>query len=156
MTGVIVNDRCNISVNLLANLKFAAIAHRPQLMSHPGAVRRKSLRIPSQPVQAPIPPSLLQSPHLNSPQSIFRRAVSPRVPRIDDEWLQDTVPQNGAAKPLQQETKTELARPPFSGTVSFHRPAATPSGRPVLPSFGTRSEPNLSRIVEQDGYFIGL
>ncbi|KAJ7694152.1 hypothetical protein B0H17DRAFT_1057990 [Mycena rosella] len=75
-------------------------------MSQSGVVRKKSLRIPSQqPLQAPIPPSLLQSPHLNSPQSIFRRALSPRVPSIDDEWLQDTVPQHGAVRPPQQETK---------------------------------------------------
>ncbi|KAF9466392.1 hypothetical protein BDZ94DRAFT_1251842 [Collybia nuda] len=56
--------------------------------------RRRSLRIPHQSLNVPIPPTLLQSPYLNSPQSIFQRAVStPRHPNAEDEqWLQDTVP----------------------------------------------------------------
>ncbi|TFK72525.1 hypothetical protein BDN72DRAFT_836092 [Pluteus cervinus] len=56
--------------------------------------RKKSLCLPNQPLHVPVPPSLLQSPYLNSPQSIFQRAASaPRLPsEEDEEWLQDTVP----------------------------------------------------------------
>ncbi|KAJ7109167.1 hypothetical protein C8R44DRAFT_884246 [Mycena epipterygia] len=136
-------------------------------MSQPGVVRKKSLRIPAQPLQAPIPPSLLRSPHLNSPQSIFRRAMSPpRLPSVDDEWLQDTVPQHGAVKPPQQETKrehvsTELrSRRASQSSMTFSPSAVTPGGRPALPTrLGQRSEPNISRIrnlAEQDGYFVGF
>ncbi|ESK92991.1 hypothetical protein Moror_8894 [Moniliophthora roreri MCA 2997] len=42
----------------------------------------------------PIPPSLLQSPFLTSPHSIFQRPLSlPSTPTEEDEtWLRDTVP----------------------------------------------------------------
>jgi len=63
-------------------------------------VRRQSLRLTNQPIDMPIPPSLLQSPYLNSPKSIFKRAVtSPRHPSKEDEqWLQDTVPLSAHAR----------------------------------------------------------
>ncbi|KAF8638520.1 hypothetical protein AX16_010502 [Volvariella volvacea WC 439] len=61
--------------------------------------RKRSLCLPNpnQSLHVPIPPSLLQSPYLNSPQSIFQRTVSaPRLPsEEDEEWLQDTVPISG-------------------------------------------------------------
>ncbi|KAJ7684976.1 hypothetical protein DFH06DRAFT_23943 [Mycena polygramma] len=140
------------------------------IMSQPSVSRKKSLRIPTEPPPLkalPIPPSLLQSPHLNSPQSIFRRAMGPsaRVPRVDDEWLQDTVPQHGAVKPPPpQETKdpntnaTEQARRPSQGAQS-HRPMSTPGARPPLPKW-PKSEPNIHVVrtspVENDGYFVGF
>ena len=67
--------------------------HSRSLSTHRPA-RRRSLRLPSQPINIPVPPSLLQSPYLNSPASIFQRAVSsPQHPSKEDEqWLQDTVP----------------------------------------------------------------
>lgn len=63
-------------------------------ISMPDASRPKSLRLSSRPVNVPVPPSLAKSPHLHSPQSIFRRAISvPRLPSEEDEvWLRDTVP----------------------------------------------------------------
>lgn len=56
--------------------------------------RRKSLQIPLPPQDVPIPPSLLHSPYLISPESIFQRIVSaPHHPNEEDErWLRDTVP----------------------------------------------------------------
>lgn len=56
--------------------------------------RSHSLRLPSKPVDIPVPPSLAQSPHWTSPHSIFRRALShpPAPSREDEEWLRDTVP----------------------------------------------------------------
>jgi len=57
--------------------------------------RPSSLRITTRPVQVPIPPSLLTSPYLNSPESIFQREiVTPcrRPSEADEQWLQDTVP----------------------------------------------------------------
>ncbi|TFK42906.1 hypothetical protein BDQ12DRAFT_298658 [Crucibulum laeve] len=68
--------------------------HQPSTQPRQSLKRRKSLRLPSQPPPIPIPPSLLQSPYLNSPQSIFKRDLSaPRMPSQEDEqWLQDTIP----------------------------------------------------------------
>ncbi|KAJ7134951.1 hypothetical protein C8R43DRAFT_1021542 [Mycena crocata] len=130
----------------------------------PGVVRKKSLRIPAQLQALPIPPSLLQSPHLNSPQSIFRRTMPPRLPTVDDEWLQDTVPQRGAVKP-QQETKKKNQDSTEQGSrrpsLSPSRPATTPGGRPALrPWSGHNSAPNISATrtpaaQDVDGYFVG-
>lgn len=54
--------------------------------------RTKSLCVA--PMHIPIPPSLLRSPYLNSPQSIFQRASSQSQSpsKEDEQWLQDTVP----------------------------------------------------------------
>ncbi|KAF7359551.1 Ubiquitin-conjugating enzyme E2 32 [Mycena sanguinolenta] len=101
-------------------------------MSQP-VLRTKSLRIPAEALKAPIPPSLLESPHLNSPQSMFRRATSPRVPNIDDEWLQDTVPQHGALKPPKTKPSADLTRRPPQSALSLRQPSA-PAKRPALPS----------------------
>jgi len=73
-------------------------SQRPK--SRPGSLRSasgrtKSLRIPHNLVDPPIPPSLLAKPsYLTSPRSIFRRTLSsPRLPsQEDEEWLRDTVP----------------------------------------------------------------
>lgn len=46
---------------------------------------------PSSFPEAPIPPSLRDSPYLNSPHSIFRSVYSPQRPS-DERWLMDTVP----------------------------------------------------------------
>lgn len=56
--------------------------------------RPSSLRITTRPVQVPIPPSLLTSPYLTSPESIFQREIAtPCLPsEADEQWLQDTVP----------------------------------------------------------------
>jgi hypothetical protein len=76
----------------------------------PDAPRPKSLRLSSRPVNVPVPPSLAKSPHLHSPQSIFRRAISvPRLPSEEDEvWLRDTVP-------LSKETGGEIKDSSESG-----------------------------------------
>ena len=39
----------------------------------------------------PIPPSLRDSPYLNSPYSVFRSVYSPQRP-VDEHWLMDTIP----------------------------------------------------------------
>jgi len=56
--------------------------------------RAGSLQLTSRPVYIPIPPSLIQSPYLLSPQSVFRRVNSTsQIPsQEDEEWLRDTVP----------------------------------------------------------------
>ncbi|KAJ6455795.1 hypothetical protein C8R45DRAFT_588479 [Mycena sanguinolenta] len=119
-------------------------------MSQP-VLRTKSLRIPAEALRAPIPPSLLQSPHLNSPQSIFRRATSQRAPNIDDEWLQDTVPQRGALKPPKIKPSTDLARRPSQIALSLRQPSAP--ARP--PALRWHTEPDIRRnFAEQDGYFV--
>ncbi|KAK7466902.1 hypothetical protein VKT23_003966 [Stygiomarasmius scandens] len=55
--------------------------------------RQSSLKLTKANVHIPIPPSLLQSPHLN-PESIFQKVASaPSTPsEADERWLQDTVP----------------------------------------------------------------
>ncbi|KAJ4480506.1 hypothetical protein C8J55DRAFT_65928 [Lentinula edodes] len=57
--------------------------------------RAASLRLcNAKTVNVPIPPSLLQSPYLNSPMSPFQKANStPCTPsREDEQWLRDTIP----------------------------------------------------------------
>ena len=65
------------------------------------------------PADVPIPPSLLHSPYLHSPQSIFRRsAASFRYPsQEDDEWLRDTVPLRSGP---QREERTGTGSSPRS------------------------------------------
>lgn len=144
--------------------------------------RNRSLRLPSQPAHIPIPPTLLQSPYLNSPQSIFQRAVStPRLPTEEDEqWLQDTIPLHQAAAAADGETKgrastahgpppraREPSRPIVQPRPSIH--VSAPASPPLVhharqPSAGTTpasvalghhkrfSESNISYPSEQ-GYF---
>jgi len=55
--------------------------------------RAGSLRLTNRPIHIPIPPSLVQSPYLLSPQSVFPHAGSTSLPSSEDEeWLQDTIP----------------------------------------------------------------
>ncbi|KAL0071587.1 hypothetical protein AAF712_001444 [Marasmius tenuissimus] len=68
---------------------------------------RRILRLPSpEAMTVPIPPSLLQSPHLTSPESVFQKAPSaPSTPSAEDEtWLRDTVPLSHSG-PLEVETE---------------------------------------------------
>ena len=141
--------------------------------------RVKYLRLPSQPLHIPIPPSLLQSPHLSSPQSIFRRAVSaPRLPsEEDEEWLRDTVPLSLEIRNGEKNTSANSPRPSLShgsestkgerhlrGRNSELRmlsnappsPALICSRRAATPTFeqsNIRSEPNIPCIAQQ-GYFV--
>jgi len=83
---------------------------------------RQSLQLPPQRLDGPIPPSLLQSHYLNSPESIFQRSVSAsHIPSEEDEqWLQDTVPL--ALDPQDKEMKR--GRLPTQSAV----PSQSPSG----------------------------
>lgn len=57
--------------------------------------RRNSLRLPIQPPEVPVPPSLVGSPYLRSGRYQGQRGgpVQPHYPSEEDElWLQDTVP----------------------------------------------------------------
>jgi len=82
-----------------------------------GLGRSHSLRLPSKPVDIPVPPSLAQSPYLTSPHSIFRRALSnPPVPSQEDEdWLRDTVPLSWKDRDVQ--ATLGAAKSLFSGMV---------------------------------------
>jgi len=93
----------------------------------PDASRPKSLRLSSKPVNVPVPPSLAKSPHLHSPQSIFRRAISvPRLPSEEDEvWLRDTVP-------LAKETKGEAKNGAESGKPSQSQTPKNNGGEEVV------------------------
>ncbi|KAE9406456.1 hypothetical protein BT96DRAFT_253661 [Gymnopus androsaceus JB14] len=68
-------------------------------------------------VNIPIPPSLLQSPHLNSPWSPFQRTDSvPSTPSEEDEqWLGDTVPLSASSsRVVRSESTKENSRSPRS------------------------------------------
>ncbi|KAF8737692.1 hypothetical protein AX14_012463 [Amanita brunnescens Koide BX004] len=56
--------------------------------------RTSSLKLTTRPAHVPIPPSLLTSPYLTSPESIFQREIATpcRPSEADERWLQDTVP----------------------------------------------------------------
>ncbi|KAK2460544.1 hypothetical protein APHAL10511_007014 [Amanita phalloides] len=72
-----------------------------------------SLKISTRPAQTPIPPSLLTSPYLTSPESIFQREItSPSRPSaVDEQWLQDTVPLD-TAEPgaMREDAASHVAR----------------------------------------------
>lgn len=63
--------------------------------------RTSSLKLTTRPAHVPVPPSLLTSPYLTSPESIFQREIAtPYLPsEADEQWLQDTVPLD-AAEPV--------------------------------------------------------
>lgn len=84
----------------------------PPVRSNCSLGRRKSLCLPSQPPPTPIPPSLLKSPYLNSPRSIFQRKLStPRLPSEEDEhWLQDTVPMQSHSRQGSHSVDDRLRR----------------------------------------------
>ncbi|KAG5645013.1 hypothetical protein DXG03_007290 [Asterophora parasitica] len=98
--------------------------------------RRKSLQLPPQPLDIPIPPSLLQSPYLNS-ESIFQRTLSaPHKPTEEDEqWLQDTVPlsldsQDDHRKHARLSTSSSASSGPSSAGESSEDSSRSPSSRP--------------------------
>ncbi|KAI0029833.1 hypothetical protein K488DRAFT_88354 [Vararia minispora EC-137] len=63
--------------------------HRPPLLR----ARSAKSHLRTDPRPPPIPPSLIASPLLHSPRSIFRRSFPPKIPsQRDEEWLRDTVP----------------------------------------------------------------
>ncbi|KAF9264879.1 hypothetical protein L218DRAFT_1076316 [Marasmius fiardii PR-910] len=76
---------------------------KPRKVSLPRNSRKDAgrLRLPSlQTTPLPIPPSLLQSPYLTSPQSILFQTPAtsnlPSTPTAEDEtWLRDTIPISG-------------------------------------------------------------
>lgn len=92
----------------------------------------------------PIPPSLLQSPHLNSPWSPFQRTDStPSTPSAnDEEWLRDTIPLSAESSRIGRSDSTkENSRSPRSprteggemANISTRmRPDATPTSPPLV------------------------
>ncbi|KAF8633701.1 hypothetical protein AX17_004359 [Amanita inopinata Kibby_2008] len=79
-----------------------------------------SLKLPTRATHIPIPPSLLTSPYLNSPESIFQRDISTPLPSEEDEqWLQDTVPLSASDDTIDSPTS-------FSGTRAGRSSTPTP------------------------------
>ncbi|RDB24307.1 hypothetical protein Hypma_008804 [Hypsizygus marmoreus] len=90
--------------------------------------RRRSLQLThQQPVDVPIPPSLLQSPYLNSP--IFQRTLSSRrqPSKEDEQWLQDTVP-------LAFDAEKKRGRDSVSSSQSRTFDASSAASSSALPS----------------------
>ncbi|KAJ7261919.1 kinase-like domain-containing protein [Mycena rebaudengoi] len=105
-------------------------------------IRKKTLRMPSQLPHAPIPPSLLQSPHLNSPR--FRHAMTvPRISDEDEEWLQDTKAVNSSKSQRENDEQASRRQPP---PQTLTRGSSVPGGRPFLPTYPIRV------LLESDGF----
>lgn len=151
-------------------LKSPAMSPSPNCFSRSSSkqrpVRRKSLQLSNQLIYIPIPPSLLESPYLNSPESIFKRAViSPRHPSKEDEqWLQDTVPLSADAREEspQRSRSVELPRgdtlrcgqPRGRSTCTeersiLHHPTLS---RPLHPASAVWQEKSRSAPIITDGY----
>jgi len=122
-----------------------------------GMPRRQSLRLPPQPPQTPIPPSLRQSPYLNAP--IFKRDIpTPNLPSEEDEkWLQDTIPissssstsvlegGSGSAKVHADRRGSVVKQPPKHAEDSpsyFHQPSFPHSGH--LSLYSEQNSPPVS------------
>ncbi|KIY51097.1 hypothetical protein FISHEDRAFT_71389 [Fistulina hepatica ATCC 64428] len=99
--------------------------------------RSSSRRFALHPVHIPIPPSLVGSPYLESPDSIFRHHIaSPQPPRpADEEWLQDTVPLDSPGRHRQN----------INTSPSSYYPAhadGSPGDAPRRASFSSMHPPN--------------
>ncbi|KAG8217448.1 hypothetical protein J3R82DRAFT_5593 [Butyriboletus roseoflavus] len=79
---------------------------------------------PQHPDATPIPPTLVNSPHLASSHSVFRRESSVRIwpSQEDDEWLRDMVPLDRSSA-SDGDTKSEASNDstpsPTSSDSSF-------------------------------------
>lgn len=76
------------------------------------------------PDAAPIPPTLVNSPYLSSPNSVFRRKTSvPKWPsQEEDEWLRDMVPVDGSLASdvdTKSEGSNDLTPSPTSSDSSY-------------------------------------
>ncbi|KIK79392.1 hypothetical protein PAXRUDRAFT_281613 [Paxillus rubicundulus Ve08.2h10] len=72
----------------------------------------------------PIPPTLANSPHLSSPNSIFwQKSSAPKCPsQLDDEWLGDMVPLDRSPVPevdTKSEASNEMEPSPTSSSDSW-------------------------------------
>ncbi|KAF9066882.1 hypothetical protein BDP27DRAFT_981545 [Rhodocollybia butyracea] len=122
--------------------------------------RTTSLRLCSpKAVNIPIPPSLRQSPYLNSPSSPFQRmSLHPVSPNQEDEqWLQDTVPmatnssrvvytdsKKGSSQVQRVSQSGSPSSPPLVRTRRFSQ-VQTPSVSPVEQDYFTLS-PSHTRV----------
>jgi len=94
--------------------------------------RRNSLRLSIQTSSIPIPPSLRQSPYLDSP--IFNEATSPRLPtEAEERWLQDTVPVDLPSTFHSSPSATSHVRERSGSIKQRRRPVSHPAG--VLPDY---------------------
>lgn len=136
--------------------------------------RRQSLRI-HQALNIPIPPTLLQSPHLNSPQSIFKRTVSaPRHPNAEDEqWLQDTVPlsldggedhgqraRSSRSSQISNASRGERGQSQDAQLLAHNAPPSPPLVRwrgtptPAPPTWLSQAKSHSAPCLSDQGYFI--
>ncbi|KAF8837359.1 hypothetical protein BDN67DRAFT_206231 [Paxillus ammoniavirescens] len=86
--------------------------------------RSLSLNYSKQLDAVPIPPTLVNSPHLSSPNSIFcRKSSVPKCSsRLDDEWLGDMVPIDRSPVPefdTRSEGSNEMEPSPTSSSDSW-------------------------------------
>ncbi|KAL1741712.1 hypothetical protein HDZ31DRAFT_84664 [Schizophyllum fasciatum] len=104
--------------------------------------RHPGLRLGKLPDRAPIPPSLLGSPLLQNPDSIFRRGLSAplRPSEEDEQWLQDT--------PQRRRARGGRACPPPARPAHAIGPAAPPPE----PKHAQHAQPGLpaTRAPAQD------
>jgi len=83
--------------------------------------RRGSLQLPPR-LDIPIPPTLLQSPYVNSLEALSQRSLSvgARPSAEDERWLQDTVPITPTVEPPDDDAKSGQL-PPSPSISSYSR-----------------------------------
>ncbi|KAJ3511684.1 hypothetical protein NLJ89_g3960 [Agrocybe chaxingu] len=109
--------------------------------------RRRSLRLPAQPLEIPVPPTLRHSPYLNSP--IFQgEPSSPRLPsEAAERWLQDTVPQKFVSATEGGSPQTAKCNMDRRGSIvqpsrrAYHKFDADWLTRPSHPGLGSPQLP---------------
>ncbi|KIK59654.1 hypothetical protein GYMLUDRAFT_650206 [Collybiopsis luxurians FD-317 M1] len=118
---------------------FVSPSRSKQDCGHGSSFRLKAVNVP-------VPPSLLQSPYLNSPLSPFQRSASlPCTPSQEDEqWLRDTIPL--AAGPVRVgRSDSTKENSPSPKSQSEHTRGAEMMNKPHIPLENMPSSPPLVR-----------
>lgn len=112
---------------------------------HPGMMRNRSLLQPLGALDIPVPPSLQNSPLLQSPESVFRRPYpNTRSPGEEEErWLRDTVPMSigSANSQIPGSSSGSLRRKDGekrNSVASIKSPIPPPSGIGTVPTRNAR------------------
>ncbi|KAH0830504.1 hypothetical protein J3R83DRAFT_1955 [Lanmaoa asiatica] len=122
-------------------MSFSLVIHDTVSLNRTGKKRSSLLTCPRHPDAAPIPPTLVNSHYLSSPNSVFRRESSMlRWPsQEDDEWLRDMVPVDRSLV-SDADTKSEGSNDSNPSPTSSHGSYSclllppSPSLRPRSPS----------------------
>lgn len=117
---------------LLTSMSFSVVMQNSLSLDQPAKKRSPLLARPRHPDATPIPPTLVNSPHLSSPHSVFRRESSLRKwpSQEDDEWLRDMVPSDRSSASdgdSKSEASNDSTPSPTSSDSSFGSLLVPPS-----------------------------